>query len=512
MNLIQHTHIPPSHSWWKTISLAYVPGPATPLAEHVALGLLDHLRRQGHIVQDVPGEGTTVILTTARFGEPMRWREALLFTARRRFELEQSPTIFTLISISKEKFQEMLAYFQQVLEKNPPDPEDFNFSGLAEEAFGTLYEQGKRGGPMLSLLRMVQTQTMSIRVILVVGTEHPLEAYTFDLVGAHPRSDAADLVAFYDELSGRIVTAVSTKEITEHKVIDEPIPYSIWFGLSTPGAMRQAGIELGRRNFFTEMIRVGSLTHVPSLPDSISSQYSEGCFATWEPVLEGLVATVTGSARPVDKDNLTDDELAVIVGVRPDGKGALVRHVEGKRNDPPSSEAVELMEMDRDLPRVELVGRAAISKYDVPVARSKLHGHRGVRTYDPHWVEHVYLDQPYYHFPVSCSTEAQAHAIKAAFSRSEALRNQEDPRQVVFTVLPGHGIVIAEKWVEGKEPFQVMWEYMDAGILQIENKVPQGPLVFVQDNNGLMKLKILEGDRGEKDRVVKELSSVNKDK
>src|SRR3970282_2976359 len=99
---------------------------------------------------------------------------------------------------------------------------------------------------MLALLRMVQTQTMSIRVILVVGTEYPLQAYTFDLVGAHPRSDATDLVAFYDELSGRIVTAVSTKEITEHKVIDEPIPYSIWSGLSTPGAMRQAGVELGR--------------------------------------------------------------------------------------------------------------------------------------------------------------------------------------------------------------------------------------------------------------------------
>jgi hypothetical protein len=512
MNLIQHAHKPPTHSWWKTISLAYVPGPATPLAEHVALSLLDHLRRRGHTVQDVPGEDTNVILTTARFGEPMRWRDALLFTARRRFQLEHSPTIFTVISITEEKFREMLAYFQQVLKKDPPDPADFSFSGLAEEAFGTLYEQGKRGGPMLSLLRMIQTQTMSIRVILVVGTEHPLEAYTFDLVGAHPRSDAADLQAFYDELSGRIVTAVSTKEITDHQVIGKPIPHSIWSGLSTPGAMRQAGIELGRRNFFTEMIRVRSLTHVPSLPDSISSQYSEGCFATWEPVLEGLVATVTGSARPVDKDNLTDDELAVIVGVRLDGRGALVRHVEGKRNDPPSSEAVELMEMDRDLPRIELIGRTAISTHDVPVARSKLHGHRGVQAYDPRWIEHVYLDQPYYHFPVSCSTEAQAHAIKAAFSRSEALQNQADPRQVVFTVLPGHGIVIAEKWVEGKAPFQVMWEYMDAGKLQIENKVPQGPLVFVQETNGLMKLKTLEGDRGEKDRVVKELSSVNKDK
>ena len=31
---------------------------------------------------------------------------------------------------------------------------------------------------------------------------------------------------------------------------------------------------------------------------------------------------MTGSARPVVKDQLTDDELAVIVGVKPDGTGA----------------------------------------------------------------------------------------------------------------------------------------------------------------------------------------------
>lgn len=511
MNLPQTTHIHPHHSWWKTINLAYVPGPATPLSEQVLHGLIEHFQANGHVVQDVPGSNTNVILTTARFGDPMRWREALLFTARRRFQLEHSPTLFTIVSASEEQFREMVAHFQRVLEKDPPDPADFEFPGLAKEAFDTLYEQGKRGGPMLSLLRMVQTQSMSIRVILVVGTDHPSEAYTFDLVGAYPRSDARDLEAFYDELAGRIVTAVSTKEITQHKLVDELIPHTIWAGLSTPGAMRRAGIELGKRNFFTEMILVGSLAHVPSLPDSISSQYSEGCFATWDPELGGLVSTVTGSARPVDKDNLTDDELAVIVGVRPDGKGALMRHVAGKRNDPPSSEAVELIEMDRDLPRIEFVGHDGVSKYVVPMARSKLHGHRGVRAYDPRWIEHVYLDKPYYHFPVSCSTEAQANAIKAAFSRSEALRDQGDPRQVIFTVLPGHGIVIVEKWVPGKEPFQVMWEYMDAGILQIENKVPQGVLIFEEDTDGLMKLKTFDGDQGENRRVVMETIRDNQD-
>jgi hypothetical protein len=186
----------------------------------------------------------------------------------------------------------------------------------------------------------------------------------------------------------------------------------------------------------------------------------------------------------VVKDQLTDDELAVIVGVRPDGKGALINHVAEKRNDPPSSEAVELMEMDKDLPRI-----TSDNGVEVPVARSKLHGHRGVNAYDPNWVEHVFLETPFYHYPVSCSTEAQSNAIHEAFSRSNALQNPSDQRQVVFTILPGHGIVIAEKWVPGKEPLQVIWEYMDEGLLVVNNLVPQGPLTFVPNEKGMMVIR-----------------------
>jgi hypothetical protein len=286
-----------------------------------------------------------------------------------------------------------------------------------------------------------------------------------------------------------MVTALSTHEITEHEVVGDIVGQDEWRTSEIPAAMKVAGLKLGERDFFTDMVRIADLVDVPAINDAVSSQYSEGCYATWDPHLDGLVATITGSARPVDKDNLTDDELAFIVGVRPDGKGAQVRHVEGKRNDPPSSEAVELMDMDSALPRIHIdAGGGELQ--EVPVARSKLHGHRGVKAYDPKYVEHVFLSEPYYHYPVSCSTEAQAQAIKSAFSNSEALNNYEDPRQVVFTILPGHGIVIVEKWVRGKAPFQIIWEYMDSGLIQIDNLVPQGALTFFRDESGLMRIKI----------------------
>ena len=77
-----------------------------------------------------------------------------------------------------------------------------------------------------------------------------------------------------------------------------------------------------------------------------------------------------------------------------------------------------------------------------------------------------------------------------ALAASAALRHPDDPRQVVFTVLPGHGIIVVEKWVAGKAPFQVIWEHMDAGALAVEPRVPQGPLGYGLRPDGRMGLEI----------------------
>jgi hypothetical protein len=60
---------------------------------------------------------------------------------------------------------------------------------------------------------------------------------------------------------------------------------------------------------------------------------------------------------------------------------------------------------------------------------------------------------------------------------------------LAFTVLPGHGVVIVEKWVPGKAPFQVMWEAMDAGRLVPANDIPQGMMGFVPGADGRMVLR-----------------------
>ena len=476
-----------THAWLKQINLAYVPGPSDPVLDKLAARLLESFQAMEHNVLPQPQDQVDVLLTSAPFGKPLNWRKAMLFTARRRFHLEKAPLVFTLIHARPDELEQALERLEHSLEKEPPNPEDFRYPGMAESAFHTLYEQGRRGGPILALVRVLQAQSKCVRIILVIGEDEPQYAYTFDLVGAHPVSRADQGPGFYDDLALRILTAASTHEITEHQVVGKPIANEEWQELSTPGAMRRAGFELGERHFFTEMVRVDNLVQVPAVQEAVASQYSEGCFATWDVALNALVTTITGSARPVEKDRLSDDELAVIVAVRPDGRGAQVRHVEGKRNDPPSSEAVEMIQMDIDLPRIRL-GPDWGPTREVPVARSKLHGHRGVRAFDPAIVEHAPLDPPFYHYPVSCSTEAQANAIQSAFSRAQALRAPDDPRQIVFTVLPGHGIVIVEKWAAGKQPFQLIWDAMDSGKLQIDNHVPQGPLTYQEGEGGLLWL------------------------
>jgi hypothetical protein len=477
----------PRHTWLKQVKVAYAPGSLTPALEETVQGTLAAFAALGHTVQEQPTNETDILLTTARYGEVLNWRQSLMLTGRIRFKLERNPSVYTLIHIRPSELQGLTEYFDQVLVKEPPDPEDYEFPGLAPQAYGVLFEQGRRGGPILSVVRLLQAQTKSIRILMMVGDDQPEYVRHFDLVGAYPKSSAAEGEGFYEDIALRMVTTVSTRDVNAHVVVGDAMPYEAWQQLETPGAMLRASREFGKRRFFTDMVRIAELVNLPAVADAVSNQYSEGCFASWDPEINALVATITGSARPVDKDNLTEDELVVITGVREGGTGAEVRQVLDKRNDPPSTEAVEMMDMDSLLPIVRLEGDWE-TPVEAPVVRSKLHGHRGVSSYDPKFVEYVPLDPPYFHYIVSCGTEAQALAVKGAFSRAQSLQNPDDPRKVAFTILPGHGVVITEKWAPGKDPFQVMWEGMDAQHLVIDSHVPQGPLEYVSDSQGQMVL------------------------
>lgn len=464
------------HNWLRSLHLHYHPVTTTPLLEKAAKRLLEAFTALGHTNQEQPNQDTDILLTTARYGELLSWRKALFFTGRSKFKLKHVPRTITMVHITPQEFSEVITHFEDALAKDPFNRTDFEFPGLAETAPDVLVEQGRRGGSILSLIRLLQAQLKCIRLLLFVGEDTPERVYHIDLVGAHPITKFnGNPDEFYQDIVFRTATYESTYEVTNHEVVGDPIPEDTWLELSSVDAMQQAGREMGKRKFFTDMLRIVDLVPVPAVSDAIADQYSEGCFATWDPFISALIATITGSARPVDKGNISPNDLAAIVGVRPGGIGAQVRHVAGRENISPSSEAVEMMDMDMVLPKVEIEGLPG----KLPVIRSKLHGHRGVEMFNPELVEFVPLDPPFYHYLVSCATEAQARAIKSAFARAESLLNPADPRKLAFTILPGHGIVIAEKWQPDKQPFQLIWEFMDAGHLLINRLVPQGPVQFL---------------------------------
>jgi hypothetical protein len=477
----------PAHEWLGSLSISFVDSDlAVDQLREPILRLRSAFERLGHRVQETPTEETDVCLTPAEFGAPVDWRAALQVTVRRRFGLTRAPAVHTLMFAEVDEFRSLLRHFEEALRKPAVEGDDFLLPGLAPSAVHPLVEQGRRGGAIVTLLRVLQGQAKCIRLTLIVGKERPETAFFFDLVGGHSQvAVGVDEAQFYTEMATRIATTAGAREVTAHVIDPDRIPAALWASLSTPAAMRRAGEELGRRAFFTDMVRVSDIVAVPAVAESIARQYSEGCFATWEAKLGALVATTTGSARPVDKTALTDDDLAAIIGVRTDRLGAVVRHVDGLSNAPPSSEAVELREVDSGLPTVTLGpewGSAAGAS--VPVIRSKLHGHRGIESYNPERIEFVRLPEPYYFYPVSCATDAQASGIRTAFAGAECLLSPDDPRSIAFTILPTHGILIVEKWRPGCEPFEEILQAFDSGDLVVSTSIPQGDHHFESSGPG----------------------------
>jgi hypothetical protein len=469
----------PCHPFLRPVRVAAVPGPTTTLLDEALAGVARELRACGHAWTVVPDDRTDAFVTTARLHEPVAWRDAPLFTGRKRFGLAVQPATYTFVQATEAELQHLRDRFAAALARTEPRPEDFAFPGLSANAWQVLRDQGSRGGPMMCIGRLLQAQSKSLRVVLVTGERRVRGAWFFDLAGAHPRITADDTNGLYRDLALRIATHLSTREVTGHRPDGEPIPRASWDAAPGPRAMLRASRELGARAFFTKMVRIADLVDVPALTGAVARQYSEGCFGTWDPSLGAMVVTATGSQHPIVKASLQPDDLAVITGVLPDGSGARVRAVEGLRNDPPSSEAVEFGMIDERLPRRGLSAACGVTG-EVPVARSKLHGHRGVSSYDPGTVEYVPLDPPFFRYLVTCSTEAQARGIADAFARSHALRDPHDARTVVFSILPGHGLLMVEKWVPGTQPFDVLLRAIDERRLELSAGVPQGPMHYAR--------------------------------
>ncbi len=477
----------PLHAWVSPFAVAYVPGALTPALEQAAGALLEWLRFAGCPLHDEPNNHTELIVTTARLGVPIPRDEALLFHAKRKYRLNHRPVVLTLVDVPEADYQRWLERFTE-LARQPEDalaPEQY--AGLGPQAVEVIAHQARRGGPELAFSRLVQAQALSVRVMALRTLDgRPYRAMHFDLAGARPVTDATDMESFAADVGPRVLAAVCSQEVKAHAFLDDPVPAEQWAGLRGPDAMIRAGNIFTEFGFFTTPFFVEKILGFRGISEAISAQYSEGCYAVYEPELGGMITTATGSSRLVDKRSISRADQAVIVGIRPGRDGAWVRPVAGLDPVMPSVEAVEMLSISQAV-ATHKRANAAGELVDVPNLRALLHGHLGVAAFDPVYVEAVQLDPLYYTQLVSCGTSALAHGSATAFARSEALRRLDDPRRLVFLEQPGHGVMVAEKWSDpddDRDAFEIIHEYLRAGHLQMTLDIPQGPILWESFTDG----------------------------
>ena len=393
------------------------------------------------------------------------------------YGLGHRPHLLTVVSITESEYCRQMAHFETLAARPEEDPVEQEYAGLGPRAVEVLMQQARRGGPEVALGRLMQGQNKSIRVLALISddaTGRPLRAIHFDLAGAHPTSDALDLETFAEDAGRRILTAMCAEDAKEQEILPEPLSLALWKTLSSPQAMNAAGRAFTRFGFFTDPIAIEKILGFRGgIGEAIAAQYSEGCYAVFEPQVGGLITTATGSSKFVDKRFISRDDQAIVAGIKPARDGALVRQIEGRPTVLPSVEAVEMMSICEAVAYADpaTVGEATRSSS----ARAILHGHLGVSAYDPRFVEAVTLEEPFYQYLVSCGTGALAEGTSRAFARSNTLRDPADPRRVVFLEQPGHGVVIVEKRDEN-QPFSSIRDSLDNGLLRMSMRVPQGAI------------------------------------
>jgi hypothetical protein len=467
------------HAWIRPIELAYLPREQTPALALAIEALFAWLRAAGCTLTARPSNSTDLIVTTARFGQPVTRDRALLFHAKREYQLNRRPTLLTLVDIPEAEYQTWLSHFADLARMPEAEAARVRYAGLGPQAAEVIAHQARRGGPELALARYLQAQLLSIRVMALRTLEgRPFRAVHHDLAGARPVTEATDVGSFAADAGARLLAAVCAREVNRHIVGETPLPAGVWAALEGPEAMLRAGPTFAAHGFFTTPFYVEKLLGYRGISEAISAQFSEGCYAVFEPGIPGLITTATGSSRLVDKRAITRADQAVVTGLTSAGDGVVVQPVAGQEPVVPSVEAVEMVRLCQAVPsHLRAHGRG--EQVPVPNVRAILHGHLGVDSYDPRHVEAVLLDPLYYTQLVSCGTGPLAAGTAAAFARSQALRDLDDPRQVVFLEQPGHGIMVVEKWPSpgrSRPPFDTIRAYLEAGYLRTTLDIAQGPL------------------------------------
>ncbi len=456
------------HDWLQPVTICFVAGASNARLARVTSQLADWFTDNGHHVQAEPDATTDLLITTMPGAIAIDRDGALLLNGKRRFKLPHRPQVLTFVDLTTAQFVERQGYIDALRDLPYEAAKTVEIPGLGAHGSEVIHQQLQRHD-LVGMARILQGQAISIRIMGLIGdADWPDYGLHIDLAGAYAKIPFHNPTDFIENLGGRIATFLNTVDVKDHIYLDEQLAAARWNTSETPNDLVRAGKTFTEYGFFTDPVDVVKLLGFRGLGDAIAAQYSEGCYATYDPDLGGLVTTATGSAKFVDKRAIKRSDTTLITGVKAGRMGALVQSIEGREQIAPSVEAVELFGVCEHAGTEQTA--AGVMR---PKVRSLLHGHVGVASYDAAHVECVVLDKSFYAYPVSCGTNILANATAAAFAAAEALEDTNDPRTVIFVEQPCHGIVVVERWVAGKRPFQEIEEALTNGWLVMQSHVPQ---------------------------------------
>lgn len=309
-----------------------------------------------------------------------------------------------------------------------------------------------------------------------------LEATLCTMEGGHP-SVSVDIVR---DIRDRLVAVACATEVNDRlDQIPAAVQPAAFDAARSPRVLAAAGRRMGRLGLLPPPHRVSDYVSV-----GMAAAYqrylgikgfSEGMMFVYDPDLQALVVTASGSFE-VDKRDLKPEDV-VVVDHQLDGGRLRVLTVAGADAKGPSVEAWEVCSLMAAAPKIRVSKDASgiwrpdpNGTVEVPAVRGGLHAHVGVDEADETLIESIAPDRAAYPYGFGCGTDLMVDVAAATVQRSQAINDAEDGRSYVRWPMLYHGEMALELWTPDvpDEPL--------TGLLDLFDPAGRGAIAFRTDN------------------------------
>ncbi|GAA1958603.1 hypothetical protein [Catenulispora subtropica] len=309
-----------------------------------------------------------------------------------------------------------------------------------------------------------------------------LEATLCTMEGGHP-SVTRDIVR---DIRDRLVAVACATEVNDRlDQVPAAVQPASFDAARSPRVLAAAGRRMGRLGLLPPPHRVSDYVSV-----GMAAAYqrylgikgfSEGMMFVYDPDLQALVVTASGSFE-VDKRDLKPEDV-VVVDHQLDGGRLRVLSVAGAAVKGPSVEAWEVCSLMAAAPKIRVSKDAGgvwrpdpEGTVEVPAVRGGLHAHVGVDEADETLIESIAPDRAAYPYGFGCGTDLMVDVAAATVRRSQAINDAEDKRSYVRWPMLYHGEMALELWTP-EVPDEPL-----TGLLDLFDPAGRAAIAFRTDN------------------------------